>query len=92
MDSSMEYDNTSCPHQPNGIQDNLNSWQFIPLTIILAVINLVMIGGNSLVIVAVFTSKKLWTITNTYIVSLAFSDLLLGILVLPFSAINEVSS
>lgn len=47
--------------------------------------------GNSLVIAAVLTNKRqMLTVTNTFIVSLAAADLLLGIVVLPFSSANEV--
>ena len=42
--------------------------------------------GNSLVIVSVFRVEKLRIIANSFIVSLAFADLLVAILVMPFSA------
>ncbi|VDP69440.1 unnamed protein product [Echinostoma caproni] len=47
-------------------------------------------GGNFLVILAVALVKKLQTPSNFLIVSLAFSDLLVGILVLPFSIIDAL--
>ena len=53
--------------------------------IILVVINALVLAGNTLVILAVFLSSKLRTVTNLFIVSLAVSDLLLGVSVLPFS-------
>lgn len=53
--------------------------------IILVVINALVLAGNTLVILAVFLSTKLRTVTNLFIVSLAVSDLLLGVSVLPFS-------
>ena len=68
----------------------VNSLEFLAPTITLILFNVVVVAGNSLVIIAVFTSKKLRGVTNTYIVSLAFSDLFLGLLVLPFSSANEV--
>ncbi|XP_060075517.1 octopamine receptor 1-like [Ylistrum balloti] len=58
--------------------------------IALGCINLVVLLGNSLVITAVIRNRKLRTITNIYIVSLACADLLLAIFVLPFSAALEV--
>ncbi|XP_052098884.1 octopamine receptor 1-like [Mytilus californianus] len=62
----------------------------IPTTLTLTIINLVILAGNSLVIIAVITTRKLRTNTNTYIVSLACSDILLGIFVIPFSASLEI--
>lgn len=56
----------------------------------LAFINVLVIVGNCLVIAAVFSSHKLRSVTNFFIVSLAVADLLVGIAVLPFSATWEV--
>uniref|UniRef100_A0A0A1WL18 Octopamine receptor 1 n=1 Tax=Zeugodacus cucurbitae TaxID=28588 RepID=A0A0A1WL18_ZEUCU len=61
----------------------------ISLAILLFIILLV-IAGNSLVIAAVFCSNKLRSVTNYLIVNLAVADLLVGLAVLPFSAIWEV--
>lgn len=62
----------------------------IVATIALGVINFVVLFGNSLVIIAVVRNRKLRTVTNIYIVSLACADMLLAIFVLPFSAALEV--
>lgn len=48
------------------------------------------IGGNVLVCLAVGLSRRLWRIANCFVVSLAVTDLLLGLLVLPFSATVEL--
>lgn len=61
----------------------------LPVTLLVA-LDLLVIAGNSLVIVSVLTDRKLRSVTNTFIISLAVSDLLLGITVLPFSSANEV--
>lgn len=58
--------------------------------IVLVLINIFVIAGNILVIVSVFTSSKLRTVTNFFIVSLAVADLLVGIAVLPYSLTLEV--
>ncbi|XP_055337519.1 probable G-protein coupled receptor No18 [Paramacrobiotus metropolitanus] len=66
-------------------------YRAIPVSILLAVIDLIVIFGNILVILAVLTTRTLRQITcNYYIVSLAVSDLLLGICVLPFSSVYEI--
>lgn len=57
---------------------------------ILEFINILVIGGNCLVIAAVFCSTKLRSVTNYFIVNLAVADLLVGLAVLPFSATWEV--
>ncbi|XP_052772667.1 octopamine receptor 1-like [Mya arenaria] len=59
-------------------------------TVLLSLIDLAVVLGNSLVITAVFTTRKLRTVTNIFIVSLACADLLLGFAVLPFSISVEV--
>lgn len=56
----------------------------------LAFIALIVTIGNTLVVAAVFNSAKLRSPTNTFIVSLAVSDLMVGVAVLPFSATWEV--
>lgn len=56
----------------------------------LAFIALIVTVGNTLVVAAVFNSSKLRSPTNTFIVSLAVSDLMVGVAVLPFSATWEV--
>ncbi|XP_042355753.1 histamine receptor H2b [Plectropomus leopardus] len=50
------------------------------------------IGGNMLVCLAVGLSRRLWRIANCFVVSLAVTDLLLGLLVLPLSATLELRS
>ena len=72
------------------VQVNVYTLGFIGPCVLLACLNVVVIFGNSLVIAAVSTSQKLRTPTHIFIVSLASADLLVGLLVLPFSNANEV--
>lgn len=53
---------------------------------------IVTVGGNVLVCLAVGLSRRLWRIANCFVVSLAVTDLLLGLLVLPLSATVELRS
>ena len=56
----------------------------------LGLVCLMVILGNIMVITAVRITHKLRGATNLFIVSLAWADLMLGIVVLPFSAMYEV--
>lgn len=64
--------------------------QVVGVGITLSVFILVAIVGNILVILSVVCNKHLQTVTNFFIVNLAMADLLLSIIVLPFSASLEV--
>ena len=58
----------------------------VPLGLICLLVTL----GNILVIIAIKSSPKLESPTHQLILSLAVADLLLGMLVLPMSAVYEV--
>jgi hypothetical protein len=59
--------------------------------IVLYTITLCSIFGNILVIVAVLSLRRLRSsVTNYFIVSLAFADLMVSMLVMPFAAIFEI--
>lgn len=63
----------------------------VALGFVLSLIILLTVGGNVLVCLAVCASRRLRCLTNCFIVSLAVTDLLLGLLVLPFSALLQLS-
>ncbi|KAM9849832.1 histamine receptor H2a [Aulostomus maculatus] len=63
----------------------------VVLGLILALLILLTISGNVLVCLAVCASRRLRCLTNCFIISLAVTDLLLGILVLPFSALLQLT-
>lgn len=71
-------------------QEIIDNAKNISIIVILGIINAVVIVGNLLVVLAVFASAKLRTVTNFIIVSLAISDLLVGLAVLPYSITLEV--
>ncbi|XP_011303415.1 probable G-protein coupled receptor No9 isoform X2 [Fopius arisanus] len=58
--------------------------------VVLAIVDVMVVLGNVLVILAVYHTSKLRNVTNMFIVSLAVADLLVGVAVLPFSATWEV--
>uniref|UniRef100_A0A3P8T242 Histamine H2 receptor n=1 Tax=Amphiprion percula TaxID=161767 RepID=A0A3P8T242_AMPPE len=61
------------------------------LGVVLSLLILLTVGGNVLVCLAVCASRRLRCLTNCFIVSLAVTDLLLGLLVLPFSALLQLN-
>ncbi|KAM9841571.1 5-hydroxytryptamine receptor 4 [Aulostomus maculatus] len=67
----------------------LNSVETIVLTIVLSVIIIMTVFGNLLVMVALCKDRHLRKKkTNYFIVSLAFADLLVALVVMPFAAIE----
>lgn len=62
-------------------------WVFLSLI----VIPVWMLGGNLLVLLAILFQRNLQNLSNRVIASLAFTDLLLGLLVVPLSIYQLVS-
>lgn len=60
----------------------------ILLSLTLGVVNCFVVIGNLLVFYVILTKKSLQTSTNHLVLSLTISDLLLGILILPFAIIQ----
>ena len=58
--------------------------------VVLVLIPMLTVFGNSLVIVSVIREKTLRTATNYFIVSLATSDVMVALLVMPLSIYGEV--
>ncbi|CAL8113970.1 unnamed protein product [Orchesella dallaii] len=89
MDASLDDMNLSTVCEPE-TELEWRDAKVIASFMILSFINVVVIVGNCLVILAVFISTKLRTVTNLFIVSLAVADLMVGLAVLPFSATWEI--
>lgn len=64
--------------------------EIIIIGIILMLLVIVTILGNLLVCIVILKNRRLQSPTNYYILSLSISDLLLGIVVLPFSTLNSI--
>lgn len=62
----------------------------VPLTVLVAFMILLIVFGNVLVVIAVFTSRALRAPQNLFLVSLASADILVATLVMPFSLANEL--
>lgn len=61
------------------------------IVLILGLIVCLAVFGNVLVIISVWKYRRLKTVTNYFIVSLALSDLLLSVFVLPLSIVLEIT-
>ena len=66
-------------------------WIVVLKSIFTVAIMSLAVFGNSLVITSVLKFEKLRIIANSFIVSLAFADLLVAILVMPFNASQEIA-
>ncbi|KAK4316715.1 hypothetical protein Pmani_012161 [Petrolisthes manimaculis] len=65
-----------------------STFEIVVITVIITVAMIVVVVGNMLVIIAIATEKALKNITNWFIASLAVSDFLLGLVIMPFSLAN----
>uniref|UniRef100_H2MKI7 Alpha-2A adrenergic receptor n=1 Tax=Oryzias latipes TaxID=8090 RepID=H2MKI7_ORYLA len=62
----------------------------LPLSVLVGVMISLIVFGNVLVVIAVFTSRALRAPQNLFLVSLASADILVATLVMPFSLANEL--
>ncbi|XP_040893108.1 alpha-2A adrenergic receptor [Toxotes jaculatrix] len=62
----------------------------LALTVLVGIMILLIVFGNVLVVIAVFTSRALRAPQNLFLVSLASADILVATLVMPFSLANEL--
>lgn len=74
----------------NATLATMDMWPSVAVGILLTVIVLLTVGGNLLILAAVLFNSNLRGPTHILIANLAVADLLLGFLVLPFSATLEV--
>ena len=62
----------------------------IAIGIVLGTIIFLTLVGNSLVVIAVISFRRLRSVTNYFVVSLAVADITVAVLVMPYSLIYEV--
>ena len=65
--------------------------EIVILAIIITIMMIIVVVGNMLVIIAIATENSLNIVQNWFIASLAFADLSLGLIIMPFSLAHEVN-
>jgi histamine receptor H1 len=65
--------------------------QKILLGCLLLSLSIFTVFGNLIVLYAIRTQKRLRTVSNLFILSLAFADLVVGLIVMPLSAANIIA-
>ncbi|RWS02772.1 alpha-2C adrenergic receptor-like protein [Dinothrombium tinctorium] len=71
-------------------QSGYTHLSIILLAFVITCLMILIVVGNLLVCVAIATEKSLKTVQNWFITSLALSDLLLGLIIIPFSLAHEL--
>ncbi|XP_044267768.1 octopamine receptor 1-like isoform X1 [Tribolium madens] len=74
----------------SSVEDATTHVQKLALAGLLSVVIVVVIIGNTLVILAVITTKRLRTVTNCFVMSLAIADWLVGVFVMPPAVANTL--
>ncbi|KAI5693825.1 hypothetical protein M8J76_011327 [Diaphorina citri] len=82
--------NGSSAGSPSCSIPDWNEPKLLASLLALGFLDVMVVVGNSLVILAVYLSSKLRSVTNLFIVSLAVADLMVGVAVLPFSSTWQV--
>lgn len=68
--------------------DTCWSWTKILFCTLFCLLIITVIVGNTLVILSVLTTRRLRTVTNCFVTSLAVADWLVGIFVMPLAVID----
>ena len=68
-------------------EDTRSLWEVIVHTAILALETFLVLAGNLLVCVAIYRNRRLRTLTNFYVLSLAVADIMIGTFGFPFSTV-----
>uniref|UniRef100_A0A1Y1LCU3 G-protein coupled receptors family 1 profile domain-containing protein n=1 Tax=Photinus pyralis TaxID=7054 RepID=A0A1Y1LCU3_PHOPY len=72
------------------IPDTGKHFQELAFVALLSVVIVITVIGNTLVILAVLTTRRLRTVTNCFVISLAIADWLVGVFVMPPAIANHL--
>lgn len=73
----------SSPASTDAFDASAISWQKTCLVVFFTTLIIITIFGNTLVILSVITTRRLRTVTNCFVMSLAVADWMVGIFVMP---------
>ncbi|XP_061902572.1 beta-2 adrenergic receptor-like [Entelurus aequoreus] len=79
--------NSSLPPDWSAPSSEYNEAELVLLGAAMSVLVVAIVSGNVLVISAILRSRRLQTVTNLFITSLAVADLIMGVAVVPFGSI-----
>lgn len=87
-DSANSSEDVNVLGEPRALETVQKNW--LSLLILLAIV--ITVTGNILVIMAVSLERKLQNATNYFLMSLAITDMLLGLLVMPIAMVTILYS
>eukprot|EP00095_Tigriopus_kingsejongensis_P006561 snap_masked-scaffold235_size242898-processed-gene-1.7 protein:Tk06561 transcript:snap_masked-scaffold235_size242898-processed-gene-1.7-mRNA-1 annotation:"alpha-2c adrenergic receptor" len=82
--------NATAPEIVTAYPSAYTQFEIICLALIMTAMMVLIVVGNMLVVIAIATENNLTSIQNWFIASLAVSDMLIGLLVMPFSLSYEL--
>lgn len=82
--------NSTTEYWPAGLPSGYTWLHIILISVLVSFIMIVIILGNLMVCMAIIRDRNLQSIQNWFIFSLAVSDMLVGLLIMPFSLSNEL--
>ncbi|XP_015597179.1 tyramine receptor 1 [Cephus cinctus] len=96
QNETADYSNYRCNSSEPTVEQNpqldyLPEWTDLVLAALFSVLIVITIVGNTLVIAAVITTRRLRSVTNCFVSSLAAADLLVGLAVMPPAVLLQLN-